>query len=74
MQPSPGPSIGSNPGAEFKLKHKDLGMFNPDAKDISKSRVLTEGQNLIFTDVFSFEQRVLLLLKIKPDRKPSVNS
>jgi hypothetical protein len=49
-------------------------MFNPDAEDTSKSRVLTEGQNLIFTDVFSFEQQVLLLLEIKPDRKPSINS
>jgi hypothetical protein len=73
-QPSPGPSIGSNPGAEFKLKREDLGMFNPDAEDISKSGVLTEGRNLIFTDVFSFEQRVLSLLEIEPDRKPSVDS
>jgi hypothetical protein len=54
-QPSPSPSIGSNPSTGFKLKREDLGMFNPDAEDTNKSGVLTEGRNLIFTDVFSFE-------------------
>ncbi len=72
-QPSPGPSIGSNPGTGFKLKHEDLGIFNPDAEDTNKSGVLTKGRNLIFIDVFSFEQQVLSLLKVEPDRKPSVD-
>jgi hypothetical protein len=66
----------SNPSTlrpELKIKREDMGMFNPDADDPKNTGVLTEGRNIVFTDVFSFEQRVLSLLEVEPEDVGKIN-
>jgi hypothetical protein len=39
----------------LKIKREDLRVFDPDANNVRNSRVLIEGQNIVFTDVYSFK-------------------
>jgi hypothetical protein len=70
--PEPTPSSASS-RVEFKIKREDLGVFDPDAEDLKNSGVIMEGRVVVFTDVFSFEQRVLSLLEVEPELLPSIN-
>jgi hypothetical protein len=53
--------------SEIKIKREDLGVFNLDADDLDNNRVIIDNRFIIFTDVYSFKQQVLSLLKVKPD-------
>ena len=72
VSPEPTPSsVSSSP--EIKIKREDLGVFDPDAEDLKNSGVLMEGRCIVFTDVYSFEQRVLSLLEVESDQQAGVN-
>jgi hypothetical protein len=60
--------------SEIKIKHKDLSVFNLDADNPDNNRVIIDNRSIIFTDVYSFEQRVLSLLKVEPDQQTWVDS
>jgi hypothetical protein len=53
--------------SEIKIKHKDLSIFNLDANDPDNNRVIMDNGFIIFIDVYSFKQRVLSFLEVKPD-------
>jgi hypothetical protein len=55
--------------SDFKIKRKDLRVFDPDAEDVKNSGVLIEGRNIIFTNVYSFEQRMLLFIEVEPEQQ-----
>jgi Reverse transcriptase (RNA-dependent DNA polymerase)/RNase H-like domain found in reverse transcriptase/Integrase zinc binding domain len=69
---TPTPSITSQAG--IKIKREDLGVFDPDAEDPKNSGVLMDGRCIVFTDVYSFEQRVLSLMEVEPEQQAGVNS
>jgi hypothetical protein len=70
-EPTPAPLVSLL--AELKIKREDLGVFDPDADDPRNNRVLIEGRCIVFTDIYSFEQRVLSLLEVEPDKQDAVN-
>jgi hypothetical protein len=55
--------------SEIKIKRKDLGVFNLDADDPKNNRVIINNCFIIFTNVYSFKQRVLSLIEVKPDQQ-----
>jgi hypothetical protein len=55
--------------SKIKIKHKDLGVFNPDADDPENNRVIINNRFIIFTNVYNFKQQVLSLLEVKPDQQ-----
>ncbi|RWA03570.1 hypothetical protein EKO27_g11536 [Xylaria grammica] len=52
------PHSGVSFAGGFKLKREDIGSFDPEYSDPNDIGVVTEGRNLIFTDVFSFTDRI----------------
>jgi hypothetical protein len=41
-----------------KIKREEIGIFNPDYKDPDDLGLVQDGKNLIFTDVYSFVDRI----------------
>jgi hypothetical protein len=55
--------------SEIKIKRKDLGVFNLNTDNLENNKVIINNRFIIFTNVYSFKQRVLSLLKVKPDQQ-----
>jgi hypothetical protein len=55
--------------SKIKIKHKDLSVFNPDINNLKNNRVIIDNRSIIFTNVYSFKQRVLSLLEVEPDQQ-----
>jgi hypothetical protein len=53
--------------SETKIKREDLSIFNLDADNPENNKVIINNRFIIFTDIYSFKQRVLSFLKVKPD-------
>ncbi|KAI1419301.1 hypothetical protein F5Y12DRAFT_778731 [Xylaria sp. FL1777] len=45
-------------GGTYKIKREDIGSFDPEYNDPNDVGVVTEGKNLVFTDVYSFSDRI----------------
>jgi hypothetical protein len=48
----------SSRGGTYKLKKDDCGIFNPSADDPKREGILSDGKNTIYTDVYSFVDRI----------------
>ena len=59
--------------AEIKIKHKDLRVFNLNTNNLKNNRVVIDSCCIVFTNIYSFKQRVLLLLEVEPDKEEAVN-
>ncbi|KAI0533448.1 hypothetical protein GGR58DRAFT_521547 [Xylaria digitata] len=52
------PQFSFTVGGIYKLKREDIGLFDPEYDDPNDVGVVTKGRNLIFTDVYSFSDRI----------------
>jgi hypothetical protein len=55
--------------SKIKIKREDLDIFNLDVNNLKNNRVIINNRFIIFTNVYSFEQQVLSLIKVKPDQQ-----
>ena len=46
-----------------KIKREDVGQFDPHYNDPDDIGIVCDGRNMVFTDVFSLEDRLRLFLK-----------
>ncbi|KAK0727981.1 hypothetical protein B0T26DRAFT_748262 [Lasiosphaeria miniovina] len=47
----------------YRIKREEVGIFNPEGDDINKVGMLTDGKNIVFSDIYAFELRVLSFLE-----------
>lgn len=59
---------GASHSGSIKIKREDIGQFNPHHEDADHVGVVADGKTLVFTDVFSFIDRINTFLEDEATR------